>query len=449
MNLGLLGSIGRGIKGAVVGAGRGLLDGLDRSAMSALTSGGLLDSALGQDGQPFTPTPQQKGAMRTQYLQGIFGAMQQGRPVGEGIQDYQQRGIQQIQGAQQAQQQNKARDMRASFQSELQAATTPEAQRSVMVKWAPFFPKEVQDLAGAIKATKPDVLTIKETNTYTGQDGKPVLVDTFSDGSRRPVVGYTPTTQVTWVDIGGAKLPLDQQGNRIVGLPELKKTQTPGEEQQAKQVRQLPTSQGYVNIDQTGTTVTPVVGQDGKQVQPYQAPKDNSVRDMAMGNQSYNFHTRELDTIAKPITDALARSSRLIETLNNGSPTALAAAVPEFLTVMAGGAGSGLRMTNAEIAAIVGSRSVWDDIVAKASKFSTDPQKYPLTPTQVKNIRDMATAVTNKMLQKQQLINEGYQAILSPNIMDHKQGVMRVRQGIANIDMGGGGKKPSLSDIFK
>lgn len=442
----ILSTIGRGIRGV----GRGILAGLDTAAQNSLTGGGLLDTALGQDGQPFTPTQQQRGALRSQFLSNIGSALQQGRPIGEGIQQYQQNAINQIQASQQAAARQKSLGIQKQFQAEMAAAQTPEAQASVVKKYFPFIgPEAAKQYADALKAMRPAALTIKSTDTVNGPDGKPILVDTFSDGTRRPVVGYSPVMKVTWEDIGGTKVPLDQQGNRVVGLPELKKTPTPGEEQQAKYVRQLATSQGFVNIDPTGTSVTPVLGPDKKQLQPYRPPVDNSYRDMALANQSSQFQTRELDAIAKPIMDALARASRLIETLNNGSPTALAAAVPEFLTVMSGGAGSGLRMTNAEISAIVGSRSVWDDLVSKASKFSTDPKQYPLTPTQVKNIRDMATAATNKLLQKQQLINEGYQSLLSPNMMDHKQGVMRVRQGLSNIDMGVSGKKPSLADIFK
>jgi hypothetical protein len=438
----LLSTIGRGIKGA----GRGILSGIDNAAVGSLTGGGLMDAALGSNGQPFTPTDQQRKGLRGQYLMGIGSALQQGRPIAEGIQQYQQNAIGQIQAGQQAEQQNKARTMRTAFQAELQGATTPEAQRAVMVKWAPFFPKEVQDLAGALKATKPDQLTIKSTNTYTGNDGKPVLVDTFSDGSRKQVADYAPNMKITWVNVGGEKIPINEQGQRVTGLPSLVMGRSPDSMAQDKRTQPLTTATGVVAFNPMTQEATPIeVG--GETLMPFRPPVDNSYRDAAIGNQSYNFHTRELDTIAKPVTDALARSSRLIETLNNGSPTALAAAVPEFLTVMAGGAGSGLRMTNAEISSIVGSRSAWDDLVAKASKFSSDPQQYPLTAIQVKNIRDMATAVTGKLLKKQQIINDGYQSLLSPNMIEHKQGVMKVRQGIANIDMdgqtkGGGGPLP-------
>lgn len=170
----LLSTIGRGIRGA----GRGILSGIDSAAQNSLTSGGLLDSALGQDGQPFTPTPQQKGAMRTQYLQGIFGAMQQGRPVGEGIQEYQQRGIQQIQGAQQAQQQAQSRQFQQTFNQELQAANGVEAKLAVVSKYAaplgPAATKQYADAITSMRAPKEDapfvpVGDLGYLNKQTGQ----------------------------------------------------------------------------------------------------------------------------------------------------------------------------------------------------------------------------------------------------------------------------------------
>lgn len=441
----LLSTIGRGIKGA----GRGILSGIDNAAVNSLTGGGLMDAALGSNGQPFTPTDQQRKGLRGQYLMGIGSALQQGRPIAEGIQQYQQNAIGQIQAGQQAQYQNKARDMRASFQSELQAATTPEAQRSVMVKWAPFFPKEVQDLAGAIKATKPDVLTIKSTDTFAGADGKPVLVDTFSDGTRKPVVGYTPNTKITWVDIGGEKVPLDEQGRRVTGLPSLVMGQSPDSRAQGNRTQPLITDQGIVSYNPTTQSVTPVVGVDGKPLMPFRQTVDTSYRDAQREDRSYQFQSGTLDRTEKPIVEALGRSSRLIDTLNNGTPVALAAAIPEFLTVMAGGAGSGLRTNEAEMKRIVGGRSVWEDVTAAASRFSANPQQSPLTSSQVANIRKMAQAVTSKLAAKQEAINAARNVInTSTNVVDHRNAINNMKMKLQAIDGGGGEARPSLKDIF-
>jgi len=441
----LLSTIGRSIKGA----GRGILSGIDNAAVGSLTGGGLMDAALGSNGQPFTPTDQQRKGLRGQYLMGIGSALQQGRPIAEGIQQYQQNAIGQIQAGQQAEQQNKARTMRTAFQTELQGATTPESQRAVMVKWAPFFPKEVQDLAGALKATKPDQLTIKSTDTYTGKDGKPVLVDTFSDGSRKQVADYAPNMKITWENIGGEKIPLNEQGQRVTGLPSLVMGRSPDSRAQDARTQPIMTDTGVMAFNPTTQQAAPVTV-NGNPLMPYRAPVDTSGRDAVREDRSYQFQSGALDRTEKPIAEALSRSSRLIETLNNGSPVALAAAIPEFLTVMAGGAGSGLRMTEAEMKRIVGGRSVWEDLTAAASRFSTNPQQSPLTASQVVSIRKMAQAVTAKLAAKQEAINAARDVIgTSTNIVEHRNAVNNMRMKFQQIDNGGGGAaRPSLKDIF-
>ena len=147
----LLSTIGRGIKGA----GRGILSGIDNAAVGSLTGGGLMDAALGSNGQPFTPTDQQRKGLRGQYLMGIGSALQQGRPIAEGIQQYQQNAIGQIQAGQQAQYQNQQRGYRQTFLTEMQAATTDPEKIKVLSRWGAMFPKEVQEFGAMMKELRP------------------------------------------------------------------------------------------------------------------------------------------------------------------------------------------------------------------------------------------------------------------------------------------------------
>jgi hypothetical protein len=188
--------------------------------------------------------------------------------------------------------------------------------------------------------------------------------------------------------------------------------------------------------------------QGGKPLMPFRQPVDTSGRDVAREDRSYQFQSGALDRTEKPIAEALSRSGRLIETLNNGSPVALAAAIPEFLTVMAGGAGSGLRMSDAEMKRIVGGRSVWEDLTAAASRFSTNPQQSPLTASQVANMRKMAQAVTSKLAAKQEAINAARDVVgTSTNVIEHRNAINNMRMKFQAID-NGGGARPSLKDIF-
>lgn len=163
----LLSTIGRGIKGA----GRGILSGIDNAAVGSLAGGGLMDAALGSNGQPFTPTDQQRKGLRGQYLMGIGSALQQGRPIAEGIQQYQQNAIGQIQAGQQAQYQNQQRVYRQMFLTEMQAATTDDEKMKVLSRWGAMFPKEVQEFGAMMKELRPP----ENENMgapFAGQDGQ-------------------------------------------------------------------------------------------------------------------------------------------------------------------------------------------------------------------------------------------------------------------------------------
>ena len=170
----LLSTIGRGIKGA----GRGILSGIDNAAVGSLTGGGLMDAALGSNGQPFTPTDQQRKGLRGQYLMGIGSALQQGRPIAEGIQQYQQNAIGQIQAGQQAQQQAKSRQVQQEFNQEMQAANGVESKLAVVGKYSsalgPAATKQYADAITSMRAPKEDapfvpVGDLGYLNKQTGQ----------------------------------------------------------------------------------------------------------------------------------------------------------------------------------------------------------------------------------------------------------------------------------------
>ena len=451
----LLSTIGRGIKGA----GRGILSGIDNAAVGSLTGGGLMDAALGSNGQPFTPTDQQRKGLRGQYLMGIGSALQQGRPIAEGIQQYQQNAIGQIQAGQQAQYQNQQRGYRQTFLTEMQAATTDAEKMKVLSRWGAMFPKEVQEFGAMMKELRPP----ENENMgapFVGEDGK--MYQGMKKGDPRVIPGMQAPNDLKSTGDGTGAMYDSRTGltspfrMSVNGMPmmvrENKKTgqffnatdmaagpisQNPVlPYDKPSPPRTIQTAQGFFEQQADGS-YAPIKTASGQPVMPYSAPVNTSGRDDAREDRSYQFQTGALERTEKPIAEALSRSSRLIETLNNGSPVALAAAIPEFLTVMAGGAGSGLRMTEAEMKRIVGGRSVWEDLTAAASRFSANPEQSPLTKSQVANIRKMAQAATSKLAAKQEAINEARQIVgTSTNIVEHRNAVNNMWMKFQQIDNG-------------
>jgi hypothetical protein len=130
------------------------------------------------------------------------------------------------------------------------------------------------------------------------------------------------------------------------------------------------------------------------------------LRQRERADRSYQFNSTQLDRYAKPVTDLQTRMARLKDSLDQNSPAADALVGPELLSIMSGGAGSGLRMNEAEISRIVGGRSKWESLRAAAQQWSPDPKAAnSITPEQRQQIRDLAKAVQDRLDAKQEVID--------------------------------------------
>jgi hypothetical protein len=166
-------------------------------------------------------------------------------------------------------------------------------------------------------------------------------------------------------------------------------------------------------------------------------------------DRSYQFNSTQLEKLGQPIDDAVRRMGRLQDTLSQNSPQADALVAPELLTVMAGGAGSGLRMNEAEISRIVGGRSNWESLKAAANKWSLDPKTAnSITAAQRQQIRALVSTVQQKLQGKQSALDEAHEALINAtDPVGHRRVVAGARSKMTAIDQGGqggqGGGEPS------
>jgi hypothetical protein len=172
--------------------------------------------------------------------------------------------------------------------------------------------------------------------------------------------------------------------------------------------------------------------------------KGNTSGDSRM-DRSYQYHRSSLDKIAKPLEDQQQRMGRLIESVNQGTPQADALVAPELLTVMAGGAGSGLRMNEAEISRIIGGRSKWQTLQATLNQWATDPSKAnSITPEQRADIRKLISAVHDKSQQALAAVNEaGDRLIDAHDVLGHRQVFADTRKKLQQIYEPAGGVDPA------
>jgi hypothetical protein len=182
-----------------------------------------------------------------------------------------------------------------------------------------------------------------------------------------------------------------------------------------------------------------------KTVAPYataaaQAPQKGTER----SDKSFQYNNGALDKVATPIDQANQRMGRLKDALDQNTPQADALIAPELLSVMAGGAGSGLRMNEAEISRIVGGRSKWESLQAAINQWSLDPKAaLSITPEQRQEIRALAKTVQDKLVAKEKIIDESRNGLIdSDDPKEHRRIVAETKKKLDKIDAGEERQKP-------
>lgn len=171
--------------------------------------------------------------------------------------------------------------------------------------------------------------------------------------------------------------------------------------------------------------------------------------DTAREDRSYQYNNDQLTKMSAPIDEALARYGKLKETLDGGSTTSEALVAPQLMTFMAGGTGSGVRITNAELQAISNARGFWEDLQAKASRYTDAAQlSQVLSPEQKTAIRKLADVVASKLKVKQDALNDARDELNdAPDVAAHRKILTDTRRKLADLDAGASQRAPSQGAV--
>jgi hypothetical protein len=160
-------------------------------------------------------------------------------------------------------------------------------------------------------------------------------------------------------------------------------------------------------------------------------------RALVRDDRSYTETNRGIDALEKPVADLGGRMSRLVDTNGQGNIVADALVAPELLSIIAGGAGSGLRMNEAEIARVVGGRTHWADLKAAASKWTDQTTARSITPEQADQIKALVKVVNDKIQAKLVTIqSERAELSQATNPQEHRKIAARLRKSLEDIDAG-------------
>lgn len=148
-----------------------------------------------------------------------------------------------------------------------------------------------------------------------------------------------------------------------------------------------------------------------------------TARKDAQTEKSYQAHLRILEGARKPLDDKAQKLGELNDIVNAATPIADSVLAAKFMTAMAGGQGSGVRVTGAEINNIKGGRGMWQGIEAKMQQFALDPTKAgSFTPEQRSQIKQMSDQLQKQLRQKLSKANDAQQALVdAPNAQAHRQ----------------------------
>jgi hypothetical protein len=148
---------------------------------------------------------------------------------------------------------------------------------------------------------------------------------------------------------------------------------------------------------------------------------------------SYNFQTKRLDTWRKPLDAQMANLDELQTALAIGNAAADSVVAPVAMKALVGGAGSGIRITKAEIDSVLHGRSTVEDMKAIAQK-AIDGKA--ITPEQRKQLQGLAKLVGDKVARKSALFNKAEEEMASPDSTpeNHKQSMLDLRRGLQSID---------------
>ena len=175
---------------------------------------------------------------------------------------------------------------------------------------------------------------------------------------------------------------------------------------------------------------------------------NNRVEPARSDVSSYNQIASRIEALAKPVIDRRANLQKIVDTLNTPSAVADSLVAPELLTAMAGGAGSGIRINEAEIKRVLGARSTMQSISAALMKVQSG---QTVTPEVRRQMSELVKLVKGKVDRKVNIVDEARQALAKADSIENQRQIFAdMAQKLDDVDTDGSdtvkpGQLPSLN----
>lgn len=365
--------------------------------------------------QQWQPNPQQRAQLRGQYLGAIGSALSKaayGQPLdlAGSLQEYQRNAVGQIQAGQQAQLGQQRQRMLAQFQQEAaQAGGNPQALQAVAAKWAAYFPKEVQDLGASVKALAPkEDEVVGAPFPGVGPDGKPAMLQHTKSGKVIPIQDYAP--QQTFGTDGANNIFNHSTGQIVHSSPSIDQQGFAAllQKHNGDAAAALEEMKGFGKNDPKDNMVdlaTRAAAGDQSAAAALKLLKPGPAVNVNAGLTALDRETKQFGSkYEKGLSEANSQLEKIADArvMINGPAEAQALGIPKVLTALVSGAGSGVRITQAELNQIAGARGVAGNFEGWLNNING---KGKLTSTQQAQLTTILNDVQSRLLAKREIHN--------------------------------------------
>lgn len=211
-----------------------------------------------------------------------------------------------------------------------------------------------------------------------------------------------------------------------------------------------PAEKSPVDVTTTGPDGKPlhvfVTPTPGMSIPGYQAPKDTSEQDLTRSLAGAKDATSQIDALRKPVDDMAGKIGDLKDIVNQGTGVADAVIAPKLLSVIAGGQGSGVRVTKSEINQVMGGRSLPGGVEAFLTKVAKGES---VTPTQRQQMLDLAGLYERKLGDRIKTIRQAQSDVdAAKDIGTQRSIVNKLKSDMEDISLGvGGSAAPSAAPV--
>lgn len=167
----------------------------------------------------------------------------------------------------------------------------------------------------------------------------------------------------------------------------------------------------------------------------------STARDEAQDTKSYTYHNNALEKQALPIDTSMKDIATLQrDILGMGTLQADKLAAPQLLKILVGGTGSGLKITQGEIAQVAGGQTTIDGLKAILNKFTSSDQTkaIQILPAQRQAINQIVDSLAKRTKQKQLEVSKAGDVIRAEGVTDQerKDALNNLEKNLRAIDEG-------------